>query len=751
MSILRRYVKLFPLPSITLSGHEGITDEDILAFEGQQCRYFCHSRDTKHTCERFVRDSSHVVTYSWEGERMVEAFPSGVESCEERKKTWSQWFQLARVVTADSVSQPTEGNGKRKWECSDLTGFVVTHIRYKQMRIHYLEADKIVSIRTFHTTENRANYGIEEEDAILLDPGTGDRRCQHIENMDFADNPYEQSLRLYLDTMFDRLFCPANTDLLSQTGSTVNNAPTAFRGLNEGLLAHSASYHPAECDICSVSMPFHSAVPKTPSGSQVSLVSRHVPEPANRSDVFPLESNTISCPTTVDEDETVASASTLPTPEMVGNPTSQLPLISNDSNGDQSRPKEVHDTRLSTGTTSNCVIRPPSSKPTPRNARRNLHGSIFLTTLKNCKPNTRCNILCVVTQINPIQDIKLTKGKCAGQVVRMASILVSDNDVPFFPITLWREHSVWADRLEVGDVLQLGEIDIRVYRGKISGTTVFRSACKVLHRLCRDTPIYDETSEPGEAYHYDSIERLLRWASRQPLLRFHRFGLVQAPQQLAALLDHEDGQRERADDLTVPVVRFSSPGDLISGRFSGVALVKAQASLISFPRLQLSVPPKSISDISYDSKLVTCYCRTCGSEATQEGLNHIWRCPRCFVTDQDLAWTFQKAVLNLVDAADATKALIQAGIGFGILEEMFANMVSPRLLADKAASDRRKKKVWDRLMRLCHALTNPSSAQCISMRLKVQTSEDAHGFVINRQVDVLRVELFGDGGSDSAI
>ncbi|TPX66695.1 hypothetical protein SpCBS45565_g04255 [Spizellomyces sp. 'palustris'] len=749
MSVFRRYVKLFPLPSITVSGHEGITDEDILAVGGQKRRYFC---DTKHTCEDSVHHSPpHVVTYSWEGERMVEALPSGLDSCEKRKKAWSQWLNLAKVVTADSVSQPTNDNGKRKWERSDLTGFVFTHMQFKQVRIHYVEADKIVSIRTFHAAENSANCGSEEEGAILSEYGSGDWRCQHMKNMDLAENPYEQSLCLYLDTMFDTLFCPANIDLLSQTGSVVNNARTAFGGLSIRLLVPSASYHAEECDIRSVSMPLHPTLNKTPSGSQVSLVSRNVPEPANRSKAFPLESNTISCPTTVDEDETVASASALPTPEeMVGNPTSQLPLISDDSNVDQSEPKEVHGTRLSTGTTSNCVIRPSSPKPTPRNARQNLPASSFLTTLKNCKPYTRCNVLCVVTQINAIQDIKLTKGKCAGQVVPMASLLVSDIEVPFFPITLWREHSLWAERLEIGDVLRLDEIDIRVYRGKISGTTIFRSACKVLHRICRNTPIYDEMSGPGETYHDDNIERLLRWANRQPLLGFHRFGLVQARQQPAALMDRKDGQRERADDVAVPVVHFNSLSDLISGRFSGVALVKAQASLIIFPRLQLSVPPESISDISYDSGLVTCYCRTCGSEATQEGLNHIWRCPRCFVTDQDLAWTFQRAVLKLVDAAGATKESIQAGIGFGILEEMFANMVSPRLLAEKDVSDRRKKKVWDRLIRLCQALTNPNSAQCISVGLKVQTSEDAHGFVINREVDILRLELFGDSGSELA-
>ncbi|KAJ3299309.1 Shieldin complex subunit 2 [Borealophlyctis nickersoniae] len=106
----------------------------------------------------------------------------------------------------------------------------------------------------------------------------------------------------------------------------------------------------------------------------------------------------------------------------------------------------------------NLVSSGPVPSAAPRPSRHTSIQQLPVTcdrwpSLSDVSDGASCNILCVITQVNPVQDISISKGKNAGQSLSLASVLVGDETASFFPITLWRNQALWVERLSAGDVV----------------------------------------------------------------------------------------------------------------------------------------------------------------------------------------------------------------------------------------------------------------------------------------------------------
>ncbi|RDD45147.1 Protein FAM35A [Trichoplax sp. H2] len=116
-----------------------------------------------------------------------------------------------------------------------------------------------------------------------------------------------------------------------------------------------------------------------------------------------------------------------------------------------------------------------------------LYGiTIRISKIANCTQKSQLvNLLVVALQVNPAHEIQTKSGKNAGQMILIGSMLVGDPTQSYFKITLWRQNTAWLERISLGDILLLADLEVDEWRGKYFAQSIHSSWVVNLHK-CRD-------------------------------------------------------------------------------------------------------------------------------------------------------------------------------------------------------------------------------------------------------------------------
>lgn len=106
-----------------------------------------------------------------------------------------------------------------------------------------------------------------------------------------------------------------------------------------------------------------------------------------------------------------------------------------------------------------------------------------LTALKDCtQENALVNLLFVVIQVNDTREVQVKSGVNAGNFVALSSLVVADESKSCFKLTLWREASMWTDKISSGDFAVATSIKVEKWRQEFVGQTTFSSGFYNLHQ-----------------------------------------------------------------------------------------------------------------------------------------------------------------------------------------------------------------------------------------------------------------------------
>ena len=106
-----------------------------------------------------------------------------------------------------------------------------------------------------------------------------------------------------------------------------------------------------------------------------------------------------------------------------------------------------------------------------------------LTVLKECtQENALVNLLFVVIQVNDTREVQVKSGVNAGSFVALSSLVVADESKSCFKLTLWREASMWIDKISAGDFAVATSIKVGKWRQEYVGQTTFSSGFYNLHQ-----------------------------------------------------------------------------------------------------------------------------------------------------------------------------------------------------------------------------------------------------------------------------
>ena len=83
-------------------------------------------------------------------------------------------------------------------------------------------------------------------------------------------------------------------------------------------------------------------------------------------------------------------------------------------------------------------------------------------------PGRKTNILSVVLQVNTTREIHAHNGLNKGQVIRVSSVLLGDNSKTYVKLTLWRDCSEWANRLNIGDTIFVTGVVMQRWKDEVS-------------------------------------------------------------------------------------------------------------------------------------------------------------------------------------------------------------------------------------------------------------------------------------------
>ncbi|KAI8917275.1 hypothetical protein DFJ77DRAFT_459796 [Powellomyces hirtus] len=437
--------------------------------------------------------------------------------------------------------------------------------------------------------------GAVEVETFVSNPGPAAHLTPQSEEVDRDEESMERSLSLYMASMFDGLFAVNNRDLLalSTPQAGVDSTATVLSPSAPPHLVLSSSSIPVhgkpllELSVASETAPPSSADRGLGGGGgggggstfpSLELVSgldvnlgrfdprcmrivrsdRAIYENGGRGqDGMASESGTMTCPSTVDCDDDhqntddehgeLSAASSATTTEAVSaRTTHDHPAVShhNMAHGVESAGCATQDDHTQILTPDTQLTQPhshPDSLHRLLSTRTHAAPPTLLlpfTRLIDCTPNTRCNLLCVVIQLHPIQYMEIPARKkgpatttttTTTTTVPMGSLLVADPTMSYFPVTLWRALTPWLERLEIGDVLWMKQVAIRSFRDRLSASTLHASTLRVVHRICTDDGVDDETllaptppAPDSDFPSFHQLEEIVQWAGRQPLLKYHR-------------------------------------------------------------------------------------------------------------------------------------------------------------------------------------------------------------------------------------
>ncbi|KAI9105840.1 hypothetical protein DFS34DRAFT_644645 [Phlyctochytrium arcticum] len=135
--------------------------------------------------------------------------------------------------------------------------------------------------------------------------------------------------------------------------------------------------------------------------------------------------------------------------------------------------------------------------------------------LSSCNPGETCDILCVISALNPVERMVLQKNKYAAESILMATMMVADESTSYFMISLWREKAKWVESLSVGEVILLRGVKIKSYKGQITGTSTSFTTLHMVHHLTKDSPIEDDLRIVSDYCSKFRVQEFLSWAGNQ--------------------------------------------------------------------------------------------------------------------------------------------------------------------------------------------------------------------------------------------
>ncbi|EDV26291.1 uncharacterized protein TRIADDRAFT_54129 [Trichoplax adhaerens] len=125
-------------------------------------------------------------------------------------------------------------------------------------------------------------------------------------------------------------------------------------------------------------------------------------------------------------------------------------------------------------------------QPTRNQDSQELLPNFKISKIANCTQKSQLvNLLVVALQVNPAHEIQTKSGKNAGQMILIGSMLVGDPTQSYFKITLWRQNTAWLERISLGDILLLADLEVDEWRGKYFAQSIHSSWVVNLHK-CRD-------------------------------------------------------------------------------------------------------------------------------------------------------------------------------------------------------------------------------------------------------------------------